>query len=57
MGSPWLLYRIPSEGHAHRITNAIQQWITDINPQPPEEVIAQTSLLLERIGMKLAQER
>lgn len=39
------------------ITNAIQQWITDINPQPPEEVIAQTSLLLERIGMKLAQER
>lgn len=36
---------------------AIQRWITDINPVPPEEVTNKTYLLLEKIGLKISQKR
>lgn len=39
------------------IFGAIQRWITDINPIPPEEVVNKTSLLLEKIGLRISQKR
>ncbi len=39
------------------ITDAIQRWITDHTPVPPEEVVSKTSLLVEKIGLQISQER
>lgn len=39
------------------ITCTIQRWITDHNPQPPEEVVSKTGILLERIGVRISQKK